>query len=106
MAFRLSLFKTPKHRVFHYKPRYYDPQEERRQELRSLSGDEGLVGEENITRHLRSRMHREFQHEAYHNRKKAGSQKLVRIIIIVTFAALLFALFYFAKMMEVLMSSL
>ena len=40
MAFRISFFHTPKHRVFDYKPLYWDPKkeelEERVQKTRSL----------------------------------------------------------------------
>ena len=39
MAFRFSLFKTPKHRVFEHKPMYYDPQEERKVELEKMVED-------------------------------------------------------------------
>ena len=28
MAFRISFFRTPKHRVFNYKPIYWDPEKE------------------------------------------------------------------------------
>ncbi len=103
MAFRLSFFKTPKHRVFNYTPLYYDPQEERRREL---AGDDGLIGEENTTRYLRSRMHKGFQQSVYGNRKHAGKAKLMRIVIFATLATLVFVLIYFTKLMEVLLSTL
>jgi hypothetical protein len=39
MAMRFSLFKTPRHRVFEYQPRYVDEKRERKEELEKLVED-------------------------------------------------------------------
>lgn len=46
----VSFFKTPKHQRFNYTPRYYNPEEEERQErIRKASG-EALTGDTSIKR--------------------------------------------------------
>lgn len=38
MAFGISFFKVPKNRQFDYKPRFYDPEKERREQRRKELG--------------------------------------------------------------------
>jgi Flp pilus assembly protein TadB len=46
----VSFFKTPKHQRFNYTPRYYNPEEEERQErIRKASG-EALTGDTSVKR--------------------------------------------------------
>ena len=109
MAFQLSFFKTPKHRVFNYRPRYYDPQKERAEELRAMTGsakNTEIISDTTRLRHLRSRMHQGFQQIAYHNRRHAGNHKVMRFIVLLSLAALLVVLFYFSSLMEVLFTSI
>jgi len=109
MALRLSFFKTPKHRVFNYTPRYYDPQQERAEELRAMTGntkDAEIMSDTVRMRHLHSRMHQGFQQAAYHNRRNVGNHTVMRIIVLLSLAALLFAVFYFSSMLELLFTSM
>ena len=97
MALQFNLFKTPKHRVFNYNPRYYDPQQERAEELRAATGNAknaAAMSDNERLRHLRSRMHKGFQQAAYHNRRSIGKPLIMRIIFFVTIVTLLILLFY------------
>jgi hypothetical protein len=95
MAFRITFFKTSKHRVFQYNPIYWDPEKEAR--------------EERLNPQKRTELKRgSFQKALHSNRRHVSGKanKFTRIIIIVAAAALLTALIYFTKFIEVVMQSL
>lgn len=96
MAIRLSLFKTPKHRSFQYKPIYWDPEKEER--------DERLHPEKNQPVLRRGT----FQKALYSSRRhpKGKSERLIRIIIFIALATLVLAAFYFTKVLNVVMHNI
>jgi hypothetical protein len=89
MPFRISFFKTPKHKVFNYTPRYWDPEKEARE-----------------ARHEKSRpllTRGCFQDIRQQGRKRNSIGTAGRIVFLVTVAALLMAAFYFSKFIEVVL---
>jgi len=116
MAFRISFFKTPKHRVFTYRPLYYDPEKEERAEraakLRAIREAEkrkkGILltptPSETDPRTREERLYYpgksirgSFQRALYENRRHAGDNRLVRMAVILSIAVLLIAVLYFAN---------
>jgi len=104
MGLGFSFFKAPKHRVFNYQPRYYDPQKERLKEMQEAA-DLQTIEEQYSTRHLQSRMHKRFQDAMYNNRRSPGNKKIRRIVMLLSLAALLAAIFYFADAIALLLNS-
>jgi hypothetical protein len=86
---RISFFKTPKHRVFNYQPRYWDPEKEAR--------------EERLENAKKPQIRGSFQAALRQNRKHSGFGTAGRIIFLITVAALLFAAIYFTKVVEVVL---
>lgn len=99
MALRFSFFKTPKHKVFTYRPLYYDPVKEEFNErvarIRTSMEEENRTRQERL--HYPGRSIRgSFQKALYQNRRHAGDNKYVRMVMILSVVALLIAVFYFA----------
>jgi hypothetical protein len=89
MPFRVSFFKTPKHKVFNYTPRYWDPDKEAsalRREKSRLPLVRGCFQEIRQQGHKRNAM------------GAAG-----RVIFLVTVAALMMAALYFSKFIEIVL---
>ncbi|MEN6619236.1 MAG: hypothetical protein ABFC28_07060 [Rikenellaceae bacterium] len=95
MGFNLSLFKTPKHRVFNYQPLYYDEKKEAMEERHARLREEEKGKEQGYIpgRLLRGNLRR----AVYQNRRGTGSVILNRIIIMAFLIILLFAAYYLAK---------
>jgi len=94
MAFRLSFFKTPKHRVFQYRPIYWNPEKE--------------ALEERLDPQKKLELKRgSFQKALYDSRRntRGSADKIRQLIIIVSIAVLFIALIYFTKIFEVIMKS-
>lgn len=109
MALKLSFFKTPKHRVFNYQPLYYDErkeelqeriarareeakEEERRKFGLPKSGNDG--GERYIPgKNIRTNFRRNF----YENRRRTGSPFIMRIVVLLSLAGLMVALYYISQ---------
>jgi len=92
MAFRITFFKTPKPRVFHYSPIYWDPEKEER--------------EERLNPQKRIEMKRGSFQKVMDSRRKTRvklSDKITRIVIIIAVAALLGAFLYLTKFIEVVL---
>ena len=107
MALRFGLFKTPKHKVFNYKPLYWDPEkEELNERIKRAQAEAGIIeaSDNPKSTHTRNMIRGSFQKAMYENRRYAGNQKFIRVIIILSFAIVLVALFYFTKIMEVIFS--
>jgi len=104
MAFNLSFFKTPKHRVFNYQPLYYDEKKEAMQERYARQHEEEKGKEQGYIpgRLLRGNLRR----AVYHNRRGTGSVLLNRIIILVSLIILLFVAYYVAKSFGLFFDSL
>jgi hypothetical protein len=110
MAFRLSFFKTPKHRVFNYQPLFYDAQKEdlnmrvsqamaeREAELRAkkiAAGEDPRTREERLYYPGRS-IRGSYQKALVGNRRRAGDNRWMRLVILGSIIALLVAAVYFA----------
>ncbi len=87
MAF-FSFFRTPKHQRFEYKPRFYDPQKERLEEIiRNAKGEQGEVSQTELAK---SRISQSFRRRTkstqYTKRAVRRSNMLLLAIIVVLFA--------------------
>ena len=89
MPFRISFFKTPKHKVFNYTPRYWDPDKEARKIRNEKSRSP-------LTRGC-------FQEIRQRSRKRNPVGAAGRIIFLVSVAALLMAALYFSKFIEIVL---
>ena len=112
MAF-FSLFKTPRHRSFNYKPLYYNEQKEELEErLRAaekqkrtgekydhsdyIHGHESVEGD-NVRKYIPGRNIRgKIQKSVYEGRKSAMSPYLTRIIIFVSIIIMMLAVYFLA----------
>ncbi len=92
-------FKTPKHRVFEYKPLYYDPRkealDEKIEQQRRRDAGEYVPGD-----HVR----KGFNRIRFESKRSSGTNPLVRFLTIVGLAGLIAALLYFTDVMQVLMN--
>lgn len=95
MGLNFSFFKTPKHRVFHYQPLYYDPRKEALQEriARAREDEKGKEHDYVPGKNIRTN----FRKALYDNRKQAGSPVVMRIIVMLSLVGLAAALYFFAK---------
>lgn len=95
MGLNFSFFKTPKHRVFNYQPRYYDPRKEALDERIARAREEEKGKEHDYVpgRNIRTN----FRKAVYENRKQAGSPFVMRIIVLISIVGLATALYFFAK---------
>ena len=97
MALRFSFFKTPKHRVFNYTPRHYDPDKEELQErIRKAEREVGYVREEDKDKpyvpNIKGQIKRNLENlKRYSDESK---QKKLRYIIAIVSMAALFAALY------------
>ena len=120
MAFRLSFFKTPKHRVFNYQPLYYDAQkedldkrvaralaelEEKERAQRIAAGEDPRTREERLA-YPGSSIRGSYQKAIVGNRRRAGDNRWMRLIIMGSIAALLMAAVYMADGMGLLLRAL
>ncbi len=94
MAFRLSFFKTPQHRVFRYNPVYWDPEKEARDERLN-------PGPKPAGQLVRGSFQKALLNSRRHAKGKVDT--LRRIITFITLAALIFAAFYFTKFLEIVL---
>lgn len=94
----VSFFKLPKYYVFTYKPRYYNPEEEERQErIRQAKIEAGVENDEKIDEkgnyrpNIKGRMRSRF----VRNKRKQKSST-IRLILVFLFLSLLayYLLFY------------
>ncbi len=76
-----SLFKTPKHRRFNYKPRYYDPKRERFREVREAYEVDHKNDAEAMKARIRNGLHQSYRHKG-EARKKEERARMVRIVLI------------------------
>lgn len=85
----LPMFRVPKHSVFEYKPMYYDPEKERREQRRK---ELGLTGADEVSSGgspgallragaMRAR-HESFMQEMEGNKRRATVRRLVLVVIL------------------------
>lgn len=112
----ISFFRTPEHRVFHYTPRYYDPDKERLQELykkygkdkngKPLEGTSQEIdpeGEREIAEAQKKNeyvpgasIRGSFSRAYEEHTKQAGNQKVKKVITLITIAIILIAVYFVA----------
>ena len=105
----LPMFSVPKHSVFEYKPMYYDPEKERREQRRK---ELGLTGPDNTETSnspgallragaMRAR-HESFLQEMESNKRKTTVRRLVLIVILSVAAYLVLSghLDFFLKLQQ------
>ncbi len=91
-------FKTPKHRVFEYKPRYYDPRKEaldqKIEDARKREAGEYVPGD-----HIR----KGFNRIRFESKRSSGTSPVVRFLTVLGLAVLIAALLYFTDFVKILM---
>lgn len=111
MAIRFTFFPTPEHKVFHYEPKYYDPQKERLEQLYEKYGKtpEGMKraeeelaaegGEHAVTpgyvpgKNIRGA----FSRSAEEYRKAEGNNKVKRVVMLITVLAAMVVAYFLAQ---------
>lgn len=100
MAFRISFFNTPKHRVFTYKPRYYDETKEHIKELKEKYHPK----ESETGTYIPGLSIREAYRKGIEgNRKDAGGVKVKGYIVFITLIVLFIAAYYIAQLFPILL---
>lgn len=106
----ISFFKTPRHRVFHYEPRYWDERKERREQVKNDALREKALreGKEWKDESYRPGMFisGRLQEQARNNRRGSLNKNLTRIIGLVSVLIFFAFLIYFAKYFTVFMESM
>ena len=90
MAIKFSLFKTPDHRVFQHKPLYYDVKKERKEELERMV-EEAKTGKYD-SKNASTRIRQGFKGVLPGSDgllKKEALDRRVRMILIITFLAII-----------------
>ncbi|MCF8278085.1 MAG: hypothetical protein K9J17_15230 [Flavobacteriales bacterium] len=89
-----SMFKTPRHRSFDYKPVIYDQQKERKEELKRLVEEQqnGELSDERRRELLRGKLSKSWSSGGGSVRKTQSSAQSMRLVLIVSF---LFGLVWF-----------
>ena len=104
MALRLSLFKTPKHRVFTYRPIFYDPVKEELNERIERIRAEMEESDPNNSNPREKRPYNpgsiirgSFRKAARRETpRRGGENKYIRVIAVLTIAALIAVALYLA----------
>ena len=128
----ISFLPTPKHRVFHYEPRYWNEKEEKMRERyakygkeydpkKPWEGNEAEAGEASaadaqgeaakpeVKNHLRDGyvpgvlIRDAYRNGINENRRKAGNTKVRTIIIIVSLLLAFIAVYYFTQGINLLL---
>ncbi|PIE86385.1 MAG: hypothetical protein CSA05_00785 [Bacteroidia bacterium] len=91
---RINMFKVPKHNVFEYKPRYYDPDKEDLEERIAQAKREIGVYDENEKqsdrkRRIKGQMRRQYHQERLSRSNKQSNLRLILIIAVLGFLAYL-----------------
>ncbi len=94
-------FKTPKHLVFDYKPRYYDPRKEaldkKIEEAEKRNAGEYVPGDN---------IRKGFKRIRFENKRSKGQSAALRFITIIGFVLIFIALVYLTDVVDILMNSL
>ncbi|MFT6210411.1 MAG: hypothetical protein ACJATE_001028 [Bacteroidia bacterium] len=79
-----SMFKTPRHRSFDYKPVYYDEQKERKAELNRLveESQSGEVSDERRVERLRGKLSEKWSAGSRSGQKPKGFSQSLRFVLI------------------------
>lgn len=94
MGIRISFFSTPKHRVFNYKPRYWDESKERLQELEEKYGK----SPEKPKRYIPgSTIRSAYRNGLEGERRDTGRGKIRTFLTFATVIAAMLAAYYLAQ---------
>jgi len=106
MGLKLSFFTTPKHRVYNYKPLYYDQRKEELEE-RIARAKEEAQSEEWAAQDKKStenphyipgkNIRQNFRKSMFENRRRPGSPLIMRIIVLLSMIGVMVALYYVAQ---------
>lgn len=119
----ISFLPTPKHRVFHYEPRYWNEKEEKMKERYAKYGkeydpktpwegkdaDETEAGKGEVKNHLRDGyvpgilIRDAYRNGIDSNRRKTTNTKLRTIIIVISLLLAFIAVYYFTMGINVLL---
>ncbi|MCF0177062.1 MAG: hypothetical protein HUJ90_00425 [Bacteroidales bacterium] len=116
---KITFFRTPSHRVFHYEPRYYDEREEKMRERYEKYGKDYdkvndpyqvATPEEMEAEKERHYIPGKYIHNAYRNRRendnrREGSSRFKSFIMILTLAAAVIVAYYLSQGLVELLSS-
>lgn len=104
MPFRISFFKTPQHKVFHYQPRYWDPQKEALEQR--IAAAKSKKEQQDIEKKARYRpgstIRGSMQQAMYESRRYPKHQGIIRWVVVLSIVVLLFAVIYFSNLIGVL----
>jgi hypothetical protein len=87
-----SLFKTPRHKNFEFKPRYYNEAQERINERREQLKREGLAGDSEAIGMIKYRINQKFQRQQYKQSIKQANSRIIFVI-----GVILLVLYYIFK---------
>lgn len=106
MAFRISFFKTPQHRAFHYSPLYWNPDKEEFEERVAHSREEAKAEKETQERHYvpGSSIRGSFKKNIEIQRRTPKNQGIIRWIVIVSLVVIMIAAVYFTQGLSHLMN--
>jgi len=91
---RISFFSLPEHRVFTYRPRYYDPTKEHIKELEQKYAKD----EEGNKKYIPGLGIREAYRKGIEGeRKQAGNMKIKNIILLLSLLAVFVVAYYIAQ---------
>lgn len=98
MGFNFNFFGETEHRVFNYKPRYYDPEKEERRRFfgdHPEAGDDGKKQDEGYTpgKYISG----SFREGNYQRLRRSSSSKAQKIIGIVGLVLFFVVLYFIAK---------
>lgn len=112
MAIRFTFFPTPEHKVFHYEPKYYDPQKERLEQLYEKYGktpegmkraeeelaSEGAANNAATPGYVPGKNIRgAFSRSAEEYRKAEGNAKVKRVVMLITVLAAMVVAYFLAQ---------
>lgn len=112
MAIRFTFFPTPEHKVFHYEPKYYDPQKERLEQLYEKYGktpdgmkkaEEELAAEQLANNGKSSgyipgrNIRGAFSRSAEEYRKSEGNAKVKRVVMLITVLAAMVVAYFLSQ---------
>lgn len=110
MGLKISFFKTPQHRVFHYEPRYWDERKERMEERYKEAEREKALKEgrpwkdENYVpgQNIRGKMKELADANKHHAVKPVISRVITAITLVLLFVLLYYVADYFGWFLEIL----
>lgn len=87
-----SLFKTPRHKQFEFKPRYYNEAKERINERREQLKKEGWASDDEKIGLIKYRINQKFQRQQYRQGIKQSNIRIILVIVLI-----LLVLYYIFK---------